>query len=168
MLIAVPATLAICLVFEDKVGGFAIINGRSMQPTLNPSKDDDSYSKDIILTNKINVRRAKFTRGSIVVLKSPLDPKRLLIKRLVAIDGDLIRTEENSLIEIPQGNCWVEGDNGSNSIDSHRFGAIPLALIVAEATYIIWPFTRISKLVKQPSRSKVVYKEESKFCKNND
>jgi inner membrane protease subunit 2 len=44
--------------------------------------------------------------------RSPEDPDRVLVKRIVAVEGDTVRTlppyPENE-VTIPQGHVWVEG-----------------------------------------------------------
>jgi len=44
-----------------------------------------------------------------------------------------------SKITIPHGHCFVMGDNRSNSVDSRRFGAIPLGDIKGRLDFIYWP-----------------------------
>lgn len=42
-------------------------------------------------------------------------------------------------IKVPQGHCWVEGDNHLQSMDSNAFGPVSVGLITARATYVVWP-----------------------------
>ncbi len=57
------------------------------------------------------------------VLKSPSEPDKLLVKRLLAIGGSSFR------VHIPTGHAWIRGDNRSASQDSQtRWGAVPLGL----------------------------------------
>jgi signal peptidase I len=41
-------------------------------------------------------------------------------------NGDVSKT----LVAVPYGHVWLEGDNPRNSKDSRNFGAVPTALIV--------------------------------------
>ena len=44
--------------------------------------------------------------------RSPQDPRRILIKRVIAIEGDTIQTlppYPDAFVTIPNGNVWVEG-----------------------------------------------------------
>ena len=52
------------------------------------------------------------------------DPQRHIIKRIVGLEGDIIRNDKYSSREvvIPRGYCWVEGDNTGASIDSIKYG----------------------------------------------
>lgn len=49
-------------------------------------------------------------------------------------------------IVVPQGHCWIEGDNFESSYDSNAFGCIPLGLIVGKVKFILYPFDRVSVL----------------------
>ena len=52
------------------------------------------------------------------------DPERHIIKRIVGLEGDVIRNNKYSSREvvIPTGHCWVEGDNPAASQDSIKYG----------------------------------------------
>ncbi|GJJ07275.1 hypothetical protein Clacol_001475 [Clathrus columnatus] len=66
------------------------VTGRSMQPTLNP---DTSPWRDIGLFDRsIFLRGYELKKGDIVALRSPLQPNTLLVKRIVALQGDKIQT----------------------------------------------------------------------------
>lgn len=109
---------------NDLVGGFASVQGRSMQPTLNPAT---STSNDLVLVDKLSIRLFKYSRGDVVLFRymiryfchssgcracvhvtfawcrSPVCPDTVLIKRLVALEGDWVALPERADIEkIPQ------------------------------------------------------------------
>lgn len=48
--------------------------------------------------------------------------------------------------KIPQGHCFVLGDNRGESLDSRRFGFVPLGDILGKAQYIYAPAKRWSRL----------------------
>jgi len=59
--------------------------------------------------------------------RSPRNHRELLVKRLIALPGDWIQVPENQEIrQIPQGHCWVEGDNAGVSMDSRFYGPVSL------------------------------------------
>ncbi|CAN0095336.1 unnamed protein product [Ascophyllum nodosum] len=71
-----------------------------------------------------------------------------MVKRLIAVGGDWVRPlgSRHDVLRVPQGCCWVEGDNPRVSGDSNQFGPIPLALIEAKVTHVLWPPRRIGPL----------------------
>lgn len=62
--------------------------GRSMQPTLNPKGE---FKSDIVYVNRF----ASYTRGDIVVIKQPDEEHKYIIKRIIGIEGDLIKITKN-------------------------------------------------------------------------
>uniref|UniRef100_A0A452XBI2 Mitochondrial inner membrane protease subunit 2 n=1 Tax=Aegilops tauschii subsp. strangulata TaxID=200361 RepID=A0A452XBI2_AEGTS len=64
-----------------------------------------------------------YSRGEVVVFVSPADHRSRTIKRLIGLPGDWISVPDKEEIrQIPEGHCWVEGDNGSASWDSRSYG----------------------------------------------
>ena len=46
--------------------------------------------------------------------RSPVDPKRMLVKRVVALEGDVVRTRPPCTepeVRIPMGHVWIESEN---------------------------------------------------------
>lgn len=130
---------------NDLVAGPASVHGRSMQPTLNPS---GSASQDVVLVDKLSIRMYRYSRGDVVLFRSPASPDTILIKRLLALEGDWVALPDRVDIEkIPQGHCWLEGDNANLSEDSRsKYGAVPLALIEGRVTHVLWPPSRMSSV----------------------
>lgn len=130
----------------NNVIGLSTVSGKSMQPTLNPNKD-----QDVLLVDKFTpLHLYKYRKGQVVILKSPVDPKKYYVKRIVALpQEEIINRVTGEKIIVPKGHCWVEGDNFSTSYDSNYFGAVPLALIQGNAMCIVWPPKRIGILRKE-------------------
>ncbi|KAJ3736501.1 LexA signal peptidase [Lentinula guzmanii] len=120
-----------------------IVSGRSMQPTLNP---DASLWRDVGLFNRYAIHtKLDFNRDDIVALRSPEDPNRILVKRIVALAGDRVKTlppYPNPEVVVPQGQAWIEGDEPFHSDDSNRFGPVPLSLIESRLVAVVWPPSR--------------------------
>ncbi|CAL5222586.1 g4976 [Coccomyxa viridis] len=112
-----------------------------MQPTLNPGDGD---SNDLVLADKWSIKLYRYRRGDVVLLRSPEKPGTMLVKRLLALEGDWVTVPGRMDVEkIPKGHCWVEGDNPDTSTDSRsRYGAVPLALIEGRVPFILWPPSR--------------------------
>lgn len=83
-----------------------------------------------------------------VCLYSPREPKQRLIKRVIAFEGDVVRTlgYRKAFVKVPKGHCWVEGDHHAQSMDSNFFGPVPVALILGKASHIVWPPSRWGSL----------------------
>lgn len=125
----------------------ASVKGRSMQPVLNGGMNQNAV-RDRVLLDKFSIQMLhRYKRGDVVVLASPEDPGSFLIKRLVAIEGDLIKDRKGDRVLIPAGKCWVEGDNEVFSDDSDKFGPVPMALIDSRVVAVVWPTDQM-KLVK--------------------
>lgn len=120
------------------------VKGRSMHPCLNPYPnkcDDWVYVKD--------VERCEVCRGDVVTFIPPKDPSGHFIKRVIGLEGDTVVKQDGprtSLVTVPGGHYWVEGDNKGLSIDSQQFGPIPRSLLQSKAYYIIWPPWRWKKI----------------------
>ncbi|KAJ9478065.1 Mitochondrial inner membrane protease subunit 2 [Pseudozyma hubeiensis] len=96
------------------------VTGSSMSPTFNGPPSLTSTTSDVVLLNRtIKVSLDKLKAGDIVTLISPLDPRLLLTKRIIALAGDTVRVYAPGMnggagkwtrIKIPPGHVWVEGD----------------------------------------------------------
>ena len=127
------------------------IQGDSMSPTFNPERD--LRTRDIVLLQKAP---ADIEPGNIVFLRHPNDRHRLLVKRVIAVSGQVVQprtttTRHPSIYEnyagwltIPEGACWVEGDEPFVGIDSNQFGPIPIGLVESRVIALLHPFDRIS------------------------
>ncbi|XP_050302210.1 mitochondrial inner membrane protease subunit 2 [Anthonomus grandis grandis] len=124
----------------DSVGYVARVDGISMQPALNPDKN----STDYVFLNRLAVRSYEVKRGDIVSLISPKDPTQKIIKRVVGVQGDIVKTlgYRDHIIKVPEGHFWIEGDHTGHSMDSNNFGPVSLGLLTAKASCIVWPPSR--------------------------
>ncbi|KAG2203661.1 hypothetical protein INT46_004295 [Mucor plumbeus] len=136
--------------FVDHGYSYATISGRSMQPTFNP--DSNMMKKDVVLLDKWSTTGHKFERGQVVTLKSPIDPKCIITKRIMALPGDTIipLRKKDEIVSVPEGHVWIEGDEAFHSRDSNSFGTVPIGLINAKVTYILWPPSRFGPVEKKP------------------
>lgn len=114
-----------------------------MQPTLNP---DDSISNDVLLFDQYSMRAGRpINRGDIVALKDPMGGSKVIVKRIIAIEGDTVQTlppYPDAEVVLPKGYVWVEGDEPFRTLDSNKFGPVPVSLIESRLTSIIWPLNR--------------------------
>eukprot|EP01111_Echinosteliopsis_oligospora_P007269 TRINITY_DN2203_c0_g1_i1.p1 TRINITY_DN2203_c0_g1~~TRINITY_DN2203_c0_g1_i1.p1 ORF type:complete len:279 (-),score=76.65 TRINITY_DN2203_c0_g1_i1:173-1009(-) len=61
--------------------------------------------------------------------------------------------EERVVYRVPEGHCWVEGDNPPLSRDSRDFGPVPLAMVEGKVTHVIWPPSHIRRVDSIPPSS---------------
>ena len=86
-LISVSTCLKLCFVSKP----FVLLQtiGPSMLPTID-------LTASWFLTEKISTRLGKVDRGDIVILRDPQNPRLMLTKRVVGLEGDRITHKHNS------------------------------------------------------------------------
>ncbi|XP_061366179.1 uncharacterized protein LOC133309426 [Gastrolobium bilobum] len=143
----------VTLTVSDRYASVVPVRGASMSPTFNPKTGSlmRDFSDDYVLVEKICLQEYKFSHGDVVVFCSPLNHKERHIKRIVALPGEWFGTRHNhDVLKIPEGHCWVEGDNAATSEDSNSFGPIPLGLVRGRVTHVVWPLQRIGAVKSTP------------------
>uniref|UniRef100_A0AAF5Q4B2 Mitochondrial inner membrane protease subunit 2 n=1 Tax=Wuchereria bancrofti TaxID=6293 RepID=A0AAF5Q4B2_WUCBA len=129
--------LSVPVVFIDVIGYPASIIGSSMEPTLHGSSNK-WWKRDIVWLSRFGLHTPEI--GQIYTFIPPNDPEKRHIKRITAMDGDIIRPKRGpSFLEIPTGCYWMESDNPNNYCDSRLYGPVSGGLLTARATHIIWP-----------------------------
>ena len=142
------------------------VHGESMSPTLSPDYVE-SGKKDMIFVAKLGAKR-QIKRGDVVVFWKPQDPEKSAIKRVVALEGDVVWRDVRRIggekllqdqglktpaekqgfasmgpvVKVPVGHIWVEGDNWRRSLDSNDYGAISKNIIIGKGVGILWPLSR--------------------------
>lgn len=104
------------------------VYGPSMLPTM-------SVQGELVWESRlINPERLK--RGDLVTVVSPLDPGRVICKRLIGLPGDVICVDPTGQLApstehvvIPRGHIWISGDNAAESRDSRQYGPVSMALV---------------------------------------
>ncbi|KAF8546032.1 LexA/Signal peptidase [Imleria badia] len=128
------------------------VRGRSMQPTLNP---DTSASHDVVLFDRFTLHSGRpIQKGDVVSLRDPVDSRKMIVKRVIAVADDVVQTlppYPDTEVLVPEGHIWVEGDEPFRTLDSNTFGPVPLGLVDAKLSYILWPLHRAGPL-KPPER----------------
>jgi len=147
-LLSVLSALPVVICFKDNVLDVCVASGVSMQPTLNAYPDAETlrryflaryWASDVVLLDKMSIKFGIYEKESVVMLQSAEDPDRYLLKRLVGVEGDWIEDRDGNFRHVPKGQCWVEGDNSKDSIDSNSFGSVPLTLILGKAVAVLLP-----------------------------
>jgi signal peptidase I len=99
------------------------IAGGSMRPALEPGE----WALAVAL---VRVRR-----GGVVVLEHPGRPGFEVVKRIVAIPGDL--APDGRVLEGDE--YWVEGDASEASTDSRAFGPVARSSLRGAVRLVYWP-----------------------------
>ncbi|XP_040858377.1 mitochondrial inner membrane protease subunit 2 isoform X2 [Ochotona curzoniae] len=99
--VAVPVAVTVL----DRVACVARVEGASMQPSLNPG---GSQSSDVVLLNHWKVRNFEVQRGDIVSLVSPKNPQQKIIKRVIALEGDIIRSPWDFCTPMLHTSCGLQ------------------------------------------------------------
>lgn len=137
------------------VQGFKVY-GSCMEPNLNTGER--------LLGNKFIYRFEKPSRGDVIVFRYPKDPKRIYIKRVIALPGERLSIRSGSVYingkkltepyvrYIPHGDytetrisedcLFVMGDFRDVSNDSRYWGELPLRNVQAKVWVKYWPVRR--------------------------
>ncbi|MCD7449017.1 hypothetical protein HAX54_048100 [Datura stramonium] len=115
------------------------VYGPSMLPTLN-------LTGDVLLVEHLSPLLDKLGPGDIVLVRSPVNPRRTVTKRILGMEGDSVtflvdpaRSDRYITVKVPKGHVWIQGDNIYLSKDSRQLGPIPCGLILGKVLYRVWP-----------------------------
>jgi signal peptidase I len=130
------------------------------------------YGAKIPFTNFRLPALAQPKRGDVIVFIYPEDTSRDFIKRLIALGGEAVQIQngkilingkllaepqisqiyyynrgdiasDDKIINVPENNYFVLGDNSSSSRDSRYWGFVDKKFIIGKAFLIYWPLNRI-------------------------
>jgi signal peptidase I len=142
------------------------IPSASMAPTL-------EAGDQIVVTPYV---RSAPERGDVIVFESLLAADELMVKRVIAVPGDLIdsrlgrvRISGYTLPEpyllrqvssgavaaqiVPADSYFVMGDNREDSSDSRSWGVVPRSRIVGRARLVLWTSSRSTGTVGDAARA---------------
>lgn len=154
------SALLICVLVFVFVFRIMDVNGSSMVPTL--SNGDKLLVSDLFYEPE---------RGDIVVFKKDsYDPNKALVKRVIAVAGDVVNIDfDNGIVyvngeavqedyikvstntkldfigpqTVPENCLFVMGDNRNGSTDSRdkRIGMVDKRLVIGKVLLVIYPFS---------------------------
>lgn len=145
-----------------------VVREHSMEPSF--------YGGDYLIVGKINYKISSPHRGDVIIFKSdipmntaePSQAKKLLIKRIIGMPGDVINISDNEVsingkvidepyineggtpgdvvnYVVPKDSYFVMGDNRTVSIDSRRneVGPVHKDRIIGKALIRLYPVNKI-------------------------
>ena len=153
-LLIVAAAFAIAMVVQTFMFRITGILQTSMLPTIDPG--------DRIIVNCLTYEFREPRPGEIIVVHDPLDDKKDIIKRVIAVSGDTVELLDGVLyvngsvveepyvvhkdvvkgqprLTVPEGYVYVMGDNRPVSGDSRDFGPVAEDQIIGKVMCVMWP-----------------------------
>ena len=133
----------------------ARVDGLSMLPTL-----DDH---DRLIVNKFVYLWGDPQPGDIVMLRYPVDPDTMFVKRVIAREGDIVQIMDGVVYvndrplhddyvaaefrghdhwgptTVAAGYYFVLGDHRNESLDSRSWGPVPKKYIIGRVNFRWWP-----------------------------
>ena len=155
ILLALLIFVAVQFTVESRV-----VEGISMEPNF--------HTDERVLVVKASYWFGEPQRGDVIIFDSPQDQNRTLIKRVIALPGEVVEIKDGtvhitdvngdtfSLDEpyinedphytygpqaVPEGEYFVLGDNRNHSTDSHIWGMLPDENVIGRAWLIYWPLS---------------------------
>jgi len=121
---------------SDRFVRFASVIGISMHPTFTATSS--VWRGDVILAERWCLEQYNFSHGDVVLFRCPSNHKELFVKRLIALPGEWLWLPGSlKITKIPEGHCWVEGDNASCSWDSRAFGPVSYFFLTSVLQYYL-------------------------------
>jgi len=155
----------IALIIRNHVCALYVVDGQSMQPTLE--------NGEVLLVNSFTYKFWEPKRGDVIVFEAEeitgtrqgnwLVGSNALVKRVIALPGDTVRIGDGqvfvndqpldedyvdfpiqgelSTITVEVDQLFVLGDNRHPraSLDSRDFGPIPLSSVIGRAVFVVTP-----------------------------
>lgn len=156
---SIGTAVIIAVLIKSFVFNTTYVLGNSMLPTL--------HEKDRLFATKISLYFEGPSKGEVVVLEAPDAPNKDYIKRVIALENDIVEIKDGQvyvnkeiLVEdyidkdsythiydedtwvVPEDEVFVLGDNRAQgaSKDSRYFGCIPLKSIKGVTGFRYFPF----------------------------
>lgn len=90
ILTLLPYAIGLALFLKETTFSAFYLPTASMSPSLIPG--------DRVLVNRLGLETMSFTRGELVIFRSPTDRKQYFIKRIVALAGDTVEIRKGQLL----------------------------------------------------------------------
>ncbi|KAL7760379.1 hypothetical protein ACKLNR_010469 [Fusarium oxysporum f. sp. zingiberi] len=97
--------IPVIAMFNLHVAELTFVDGASMYPLINDDKDS-TLRRDVILNWKWSPQE-NLERGMVVTLRSPLHPETIAVKRVVALENDVIKTKAPHPLPTHRHAAWT-------------------------------------------------------------
>ena len=161
----IASAVVLALIVQQFIIRPFIVNGASMDPTLKTG--------DYLLIDEVSYRLREPERGDVVVFRSPPEPTKFFIKRIIGLPGDTVSIEGSKVtiknaenpkgfvlsepfithasvnsmtVNVPTDEYFVMGDNRNGSFDSRSWGTLPKANLRGRALLRLLPLKEIDYL----------------------
>jgi signal peptidase I len=135
------------------------VEGSSMEPSL--------HDGEFVVVNRLAYRWVTPQRGDIIVFYYPKDTTRRFIKRIIGLPGDTVSVRQGTVLvdgtvldepyilsppryqgswQVGPDELFVLGDNRNNSLDSERWGMLPMSDVIGKATLVYWPLPELGMI----------------------
>ncbi|KAH9486749.1 Mitochondrial inner membrane protease subunit 1 [Psilocybe cubensis] len=140
-------------IFMTYVGRFSFMAGPSMLPTF-------AVEGEIVIEDFITYRLFpdKMKRGDLLIVRSPIEPTKVICKRLIGLPGDIVCVDPSGVVYpstehvvVPKGHVWISGDNALASRDSRMYGPVPIGLVKGRVFARVWPLNSFKVFTNQIS-----------------
>lgn len=147
-----------------------VVEGQSMEPNF--------HNQEYLIVQKISYKISQPKRGDVIIFKAPNNPGYDYIKRIIALPGDNIKIEKNSVYingkkinesylaaneltlvgqnenlalekTIGPNEFFVLGDNRQHSSDSREFGPLDKSNIIGKVWVTVYPWSNFG-VIKNP------------------
>uniref|UniRef100_A0A182PSM6 IMP2-like protein n=1 Tax=Anopheles epiroticus TaxID=199890 RepID=A0A182PSM6_9DIPT len=69
-------------------------------------------------------------------------------RRMDVMEDEVTHAEpRTSIVTVPRGHLWIEGDNVQNSSDSRNYGPVPIGLVKSRAVCRLWPLSEFKLFI---------------------
>ncbi|WBX80018.1 signal peptidase I [Virgibacillus salarius] len=162
--------IIVAMVFRSVIFASYVVDGESMQPTLNDG--------NLLMVNKVVYDLTDVDRFDVIVFHA--NKQEDYVKRVIGVPEDEIKYKDDNLYingkyveerflsefvqasngkpytknftleeitgktEVPEGKLFVMGDNRDNSLDSRSFGFISQTQLVGKVDVKYWPLSQAS------------------------
>ena len=157
-----------------------LVNGASMYPSFNASFVDTSQSSliagDYLIIDAFSYRFLEDPqRFDVIVAKSPLEPGKHLLKRIIGLPNEQVHFSgaaieiiaadntsftldepylnyeqlplyKNQTVQLSDNQYFILGDNRMNSLDSRVWGALTKDHIIGRVVLRLYPFDEVTAL----------------------